>query len=235
MSNATAPSQLIGIPACLKWLFSPPRWPARLLVGSLWGCATLLILPIPFMAGYAQRVIRSSMADPQAPPPPWDHMGRLYLDGLRSLLVLLAHWCPVGLVVWALFQLLGTAGVALGEPSDGNPLPGLILVAAFAILWLPFAAFAMYVLTAVIRLAATDRLGAAFEPRAILLLMRHNLGNYLSMYVVLLITSVVSQLGPCLCCVGLFPMAYWSQISLWRALGLIAAYDRTGLGTRASA
>ncbi len=231
MNQPAAPSRLINIPACLNWLFSAPKWPSRLLVGSLWALATLLILPIPFVAGYAQRVIRSSWADPDAPPPAWKQVGRLYVDGLRMLLVLAAHWIPVGILVWACLRLLAAVGITLGEPSDNNPLPGLILLASLAALCLPFTAYAFYVLTATVRLAVAGRLGAAFEPRANLMLLRHNLGNYLMMYVVLLITSILSQLGPCLCCVGILPVTYWSQVSLWRALGLIAAYDRTALGT----
>jgi hypothetical protein len=225
MPRSAASPRHISIPACLKWLFSDPRWPSNLAIGSLWTLASLLILPMPVLWGYGFRVEAATVANPDAPPPRWCGLGRLYLDGLKVFLVLVAHWGPVALCVWAAIGILGTIGVRLPEPGDESPWLGVLLLVVIGLVSWPFLCVAFYVLTASARLAVTGRLAAAFEPRVIVQLMRRNITNYALSFLVLLVTSMVAQFGPCLCCIGIFPVGFWSQVCLCRALGLIVAYD----------
>ena len=55
--------------------------------------------------------------------------------------------------------------------------------------------------------------------REILAFMRANLGNYLISLVIYLIASFLSQFGIVLCCVGIFPAAFWGYMVLAVAIG----------------
>jgi len=58
-----------------------------------------------------------------------------------------------------------------------------------------------------------------FAWREVLGFIQANLGNYLLTLVIYLLASFLSQLGMVLCCVGIFPAAFWGYMVLAAALG----------------
>jgi hypothetical protein len=61
--------------------------------------------------------------------------------------------------------------------------------------------------------------GDGFAAREVLGFIRANVGNYLIALVIYLLASFLSQFGILLCCVGIFPAAFWSYMVLAVALG----------------
>ena len=55
--------------------------------------------------------------------------------------------------------------------------------------------------------------------REILAFIRANLGNYALALVIYLVASFLSQFGMILCCVGIFPLAFWAYLVLAYGLG----------------
>jgi len=80
-------------------------------------------------------------------------------------------------------------------------------------------ALAVYLPAALARAALRGTVADGFAWREILGFIKANLGNYLLSLVIYLLASFVSQFGIVLCCVGLFPAAFWSYMVLAVALG----------------
>jgi hypothetical protein len=75
------------------------------------------------------------------------------------------------------------------------------------------------------RAVALERLGAGFEVGQNLDFFRRNSHNYVRLVGVVMVASVLIQLSPILCCIGLFPAGFWVQCTLNHTLGRILALD----------
>jgi hypothetical protein len=80
-------------------------------------------------------------------------------------------------------------------------------------------ALVVYLPAALARAALRGTVADGFAWREILAFITANLGNYLLSLVIYLLASFVSQFGIILCCVGLFPAAFWGHMVLAVALG----------------
>jgi hypothetical protein len=68
-----------------------------------------------------------------------------------------------------------------------------------------------------------------FAWREIFAFIRANLGNYFLSLVIYLLASFVAQFGVILCCVGLFPAAFWSYLVLAAGLGQTVRLNPTSV------
>ena len=62
-------------------------------------------------------------------------------------------------------------------------------------------------------------MGAGLEWRENVAFIKANLANYALALVSYLVAAFVAQFGVLLCCVGVFPAAFWSYLVLAMALG----------------
>jgi hypothetical protein len=99
------------------------------------------------------------------------------------------------------------------------------MMGAYALAGLMMLVAMVYVPAALLRFVLYDRVSAAFEPREVVGIIRRNLGNYLLALVLYLVTNFASQLGVVLCCVGVFPLGFWSVCILAWGLGEVARRD----------
>jgi hypothetical protein len=98
-------------------------------------------------------------------------------------------------------------------------LSGLALVAVYGFGMLVSLAVALYVPSALARAAMHGSIGEGFAWRENVAFIRANLGNYLLSLVIYLVAGFAAQFGALLCCVGLFPAAFWSYMVAAAALG----------------
>ena len=70
-----------------------------------------------------------------------------------------------------------------------------------------------------------DRVSAAFEVREVVGIIQRNLGSYLLALVLYFVANMASQIGVVLCCVGVFPLGFWSFCILAWGLGEVARRD----------
>jgi hypothetical protein len=194
-----------------------PDWIRKILIGGAFTLACAVLVGIPFVFGYASRTFRNVASGAARPLPEWDDLGGLFQEGLRLTLVYLAH----ALGVAAVFVLLAAvllapifmASSAPGRPSDALGLVGaigmLLLYASVAVVAL---ALAVYLPAGLARASLSGRAGTAFEWRENLAFIRDNLTNYALALVAYLVASFLSQFGFLLCCIGVFPAAFWSHL-----------------------
>jgi hypothetical protein len=87
----------------------------------------------------------------------------------------------------------------------------------------------LYVPAALARTALRGTMADGFDWRAVVDFIRANLGNYLLSIVVYLAASLLAQFGFLLCCVGVFPAAFWSYMVFGVALGETIRLNPTSL------
>jgi hypothetical protein len=92
-------------------------------------------------------------------------------------------------------------------------------VAGYGLVMLASLALAVYLPAALARTALRGTVADGFAWREILGFIAANLGNYLITLVIYLLASFLAQFGFLLCCVGIFPAAFWGYMVLAVALG----------------
>jgi hypothetical protein len=218
-----------------RFVFDDPDWVRKMLLGGLFTALVLLIVGLFYVAGYTVRLVRRSARGETRPLPDWDDMGGLFGEGVPAIGAYLAHVLPLVLVP---FLVLAAGAVALGglsslgdrsaeAASAMGGLFSLFILIFYAVFAAASLALMFYFPAALVRLALLGRFGAAFEWRENVAFIRRNFSGYLLAIGFYLIASFVTHFGVLLCCVGVFPVLFWSVCVLGYALGQVARGDAT--------
>jgi hypothetical protein len=223
-SAAPAPTGTVDFGRSFTFVTEDPEWVKKILIGGLFAIACLLLVGVPFVLGYFSRTLRNVVAGEPRPMPEWEDLGGLFSEGLRLTAVYLLY--TLGIVaVLAAFGCVLALPLTLLSGSGGQPsealglLGGLGIVALYGVLMLVSLALAVYLPAALARSALRGTVADGFAWREVLGFIQANLGNYLLTLVIYLLASFLSQLGMVLCCVGIFPAAFWGYMVLAAALG----------------
>jgi Protein of unknown function (DUF4013) len=221
---APVQSRTIDFGRAFSFVPEDPDWIRKILIGGAFTLACAVLVGIPFVLGYSSRTFRNVASGAQRPLPEWDDLGGIFEDGLRLALVYFAH--ALGLiVVFAVFAAVLLAPMFMatnmpGRTSDALGFAaGLGILLLYALVAVVSLALAIYLPAALARASLSGRAGSAFEWRENLAFIRDNLVNYALALVSYLVASFLSQFGFLLCCVGVFPAAFWSHLVLAAALG----------------
>lgn len=224
---APSPSGTIDFGRCFTFITEDPAWVTKVLMGGLFMLLSVVLVGIPFVLGYWGRTLKNVAAGQRNPLPEWDDMGGLFSDGLRLVGVYLVYALGLALAMGALSCILMAPFIALGSAGglDDGPealfaaLGGLGILLFYVVVFVVAIAGAVYLPAAMTRAALRDSFSEGFAWREILAFMRANLGNYALALVVYLVANFLSQFGAILCCIGIFPAAFWAYEVLAYALG----------------
>lgn len=223
-TTAPAPTGSVDFGRSFTFVTEDPEWIKKILIGGVFTLACALLVGIPFVLGYFSRTLRNVVAGEPRPMPEWDDLGGLFNEGLRLTAVYLLYSLgavvvlalPVGALVLPAVALSGAGR----EPSEGLAALGALgIVAVYGVILLVSLALAVYLPAALARSALRGTVGDGFAWREIFAFIRANLANYLISLVIYLLASFLAQFGILLCCVGIFPAAFWGYMVLAVALG----------------
>ena len=216
-----------------RFFFEDPEWVKKALLGGLFCLLGIFIVGSLFVAGYLIRMIRRVARSEPRPLPEWDDLGEMFGDGVRAAGVYLVYMLPLVLV--PLFLVVASAVVFGGAASLSErfeavadamgALLSLVVFGLYALFMVAMLALSFYLPSALVRLALLGRFGAALEWRENVDFIRRNLGPYVLALVFYLVASFVAQFGVLLCCVGVFPVTFWSLAVLAYGLGHVARGD----------
>ena len=218
-----APHGSIDFGRSFTFVGEDPEWLKKVLIGGAFMLACTILVGLPFVLGYFSRTLRNVAAGTSPALPEWDDLGSIFEEGLRLTAVYLA--CTLGvLVVLGVFAAGLLLPVFLASGSGGphgalDALGALGIVAFYAIAILVSFAMALYLPAGLTRAALRGNIGDAFAWRENLAFIKTNLANYALALVSYLLAAFVAQFGFLLCCVGVFPAAFWSYLVLASALG----------------
>jgi hypothetical protein len=201
-----------------------PEWVKKILIGGVFTLACTFLVGVPFVLGYFSRTLRNVVAGEPRPMPEWDDLGGIFNEGLRLTAVYLLYTLAIIAALLALGAVVMLPALALSggrhHPSEVlGLLGGLGIVGVYGLIMAGSLALAVYLPAALARAALRGTVGDGFAWRDILGFISANLGNYLISLVIYLIASFLSQFGLILCCVGIFPAAFWGYMVLAVALG----------------
>jgi hypothetical protein len=225
MSTASpAPTGSVDFGRSFTFVTEDPEWVKKILIGGVFTLACALLVGVPFVLGYFSRTLRNVVAGAPRPMPEWDDLGGIFNEGLRLTAVYLLYSLAVGAVVAALGCVTVLPVMALsGGGSDPAEVLGLLgglgIVGLCGLVMVVSLALAVYLPAALARSALRGTVADGFAWREILAFIQANLGNYLISLVIYLLASFLSQFGIILCCVGIFPAAFWAYMVLAVALG----------------
>jgi hypothetical protein len=226
MSTAAPVSQgSVDFGRSFTFVTEDPDWIKKILIGGVFTLACAVLVGIPFVLGYFSRTLRNVVAGEPRPMPEWDDLGAIFNEGLHLTAVYLIYTvgtvailAVLGFVVFAPVMVLSGGGPRDFGDAVGV-LGGLGAVALYGLVMLVSLALAVYMPAALARAAMRGTVADGFAWREILRFITGNLANYLITLVIYLLASFVAQFGFLLCCVGVFPAAFWSYMVLAVALG----------------
>lgn len=244
----SAQSAITPLQRLLRFPFQTPEWQNRFLIGSALLLASFVIpiLPWFFVVGYTLQVMRQTLAGEAPFLPAWDDWGKLGKDGLVGALIALVYLLP-GMLVFFGGYFVYTAmivGMPFFEPSEAM-LAGTMLT-AMALFFVAIAIGSLLVIlgwipipAATARYATTDRVGAAFELRAVWRLLREHgwptfaawvvLGGLVFIFYAVLLVLSYTIVFLCFTPFLLAPLVFYMSVV---GAGLFGEVYGSGLGVR---
>jgi hypothetical protein len=222
-----SPSGSIDIGRIFGFVIEDPEWVKKVLIGAAFTLASSFIIGIFFVMGYWVRLVRNVAAGVARPLPTWDDLGGIFKDGLTAAGVAFVHAFGILFVLGAIGCAGGMmiAGLSGGggrrNPADeilaamgGLGIAGLYLALIVLMLLLQ-----LYLPAALTRVALRGDFATGFDWRANFEFIKANVANYLLSVVFYFVASFAAQFGVILCCVGVFPLAFWAYLVLGYGLG----------------
>ena len=221
------PSDTLDFGRCFTFITEDPDWLTKVLAGGLFTLLSVVLVGIPFLLGYWGRTLRNVAAGQPRPLPEWDDLGGIFSDGLRLLGVYLVYTLGLTMGIAALSCVFVAPLVVLGNAGNLDDGPGALVGALGGLGTLLFGAVMVivglaalvYLPAAMARAALRESFAEGFAWREVTAFIQANLGNYALALVAYILASFLSQFGVILCCVGIFPAAFWSYEILAYGLG----------------
>jgi hypothetical protein len=237
MASATpGPTGGVDFGRCFSFVTEDPEWLKKVLIGGVFVLLSVLLVGIPFVLGYFGRTLRNVAQGVARPLPTWDDLGELFGEGLRLAAVYLVYGLAMAVVMGVIGAILLLPFIAMAggrlehdQSAAFGALGGLGLVGFYGLVMLASLALAVYLPAALVRAAMRGTVADGFAWREIFAFIRANLGNYFLSLVIYLLASFVAQFGVILCCVGLFPAAFWSYLVLAAGLGQTVRLNPTSV------
>ncbi len=235
MATASSrPAGTLDFGRAFSFVPQDPEWIKKVLIGGGFTLLSALLVGIPFVFGYFSRTLRNVSEGSARPLPEWTDLGGIFNEGLRLAGVYLVYAFGAAVVAMIPGCLLMAPAVLLSGSRRGSEamagLSALGIVAFYGLVMLASLALMVYLPAALARAALRGSFAAGFDWRANVEFIRQNLGNYLLSLVVYLVASVAAQFGVLLCCVGVFPVAFWAYLALAQALGETVRLNPTSVG-----
>ncbi|HSD28569.1 MAG TPA: DUF4013 domain-containing protein [Vicinamibacteria bacterium] len=220
---APAPQGSLDFGRSFTFVSEDPDWLKKVLIGGVFTLACSVLVGVPFVLGYFSRMLRNVVAGEPRPMPEWDDLGGIFNDGLHLTAVYFLYTLGIVAVFAALGCVVMLPAMALSGNRDLSEafsvLGGLGIVALYGLVMLVSLVLAIYLPAAIARSALRGTVADGFAWREVLGFITANVGNYLITLVIYVLASFLAQFGLLLCCVGVFPAAFWSHMVLAVALG----------------
>jgi len=140
-----------------------------ILIGGVLSLLSVFFVPVLFVFGYLVRVIRAVSDGDDEEPPVFDEWGDLLVEGLVAFLIALVYslvpLVVIGLAAASFVLPASVVTTAVGEPTPGIAVGGLLLALVVVVVTVVVSLGAAYLLpAAVAAYAVSGRVGAAFSP-----------------------------------------------------------------------
>jgi hypothetical protein len=201
-----------------SFTFDDPDWVKKVLLGGV-----ISLVPILNFAasGYSLQVTKRVLNNDPRPLPEWDDIGGKWVKGLLVAVIGFVYALPLTLmncILQVVTQTLARSNSSSSSDQMGTAV--IVLTSCLGCLMFLYGIFMGFVLPAAIgNYAAKDQLGAAFRFGEILSLVQKNLGTYLLVLVIEIISGLVAVLGIIACIIGVAFTGFWAVLVTGHATG----------------
>ncbi len=227
------PSPAFDFAQGFRFTFEDPEWIKKMLWGGAGTVAALLLIGLPLVTGYVMRLTRNTARGEPRPLPSWDDFGGIFAEGIPGAIVGFVYVAVLIVVpIGGLFAVVAMVGgvSALGDSDAASAIAGVLgvmgMLLFYALLFIAVIVMCVILPAAVTRVAMTGRMGAGFELGEVWSFIRRNPGNYALALVLYLLANLISQFGWVLCCIGIFPVTFWSYCVLGWGMGEVVRLDQ---------
>ncbi|MBN2258621.1 MAG: DUF4013 domain-containing protein [Anaerolineaceae bacterium] len=203
-------STTIDLKQALKFPFSDEHWVQKFLVCILLGIASFMIpfIPLVFLSGYYYRISRRIIAgDGVTALPDWDEWGKLFVDGIKYLGIVLVYLIPFILSILFMCLVMSLPMLSALNPSDNwngygadpqmmrTMLSMLALYPMIGLMLLISLVTGLFLPPALMHMVGQDTFGAGFHFSAWWKVFRSNLGGFLLSYLILFTMVTLLYIG----------------------------------------
>lgn len=200
----------------LKFPLEDEDWPVKIAIGSL-----VTLIPVVGWIGslgYQVSVARNVIRGSARPLPGSDDLGQVFTDGVMAGLAGLLYVLPVA-PFWCVMAVL--SGIADGSSAGDFALACLSVGAAVVSIVYGIPAAAMYWI-GVMRYTQSGDFSEFTQFRALFREARANIGTLVTVFLYyLLLSLILAVISPLavITCVGIFVLAFYSQITSGHLIG----------------
>ncbi|WP_243637752.1 DUF4013 domain-containing protein [Natrarchaeobius oligotrophus] len=202
-----------------------------MIIGSVLGLLSFLLIPAFFVAGYLVRVLETTV-DGADEPPEFEEWGDLFVKGLVATVISIVYsFVPFVIYMVVVFTLVGAGGVIGGD--GGGVLAGLGFVTMLT--FIPLMLVIYYVVPAALtNYAHTGSINGAFDfgvIKSVVLSFEYLLAVLLPIVIAVIAWVVMALLTMTIVGIVLVPVVYfYSYVAICRMFGL--AFAKTSPTTR---
>ena len=193
------------------FVFDDPRWLSKIGLGGLFVLLGFIVVGIPFLFGYAARLIRNVIAGVPQPLPEWDDLGEFFGEGLILFCVGLIYFLPVSIL--SIASGIGSTIVSAADQPALRDIGGGIFGCASCVISFVSLAVSLVFPAALLMVITTRRFGAAFDFNAIFAFIRANAANYIIATLIEIVAWIFSYTGLVLFCVGIVFTQFWALVA----------------------
>lgn len=213
-----------------SYVFDDEQWIQVILIGGLLLFVGLVIPVIGWLAvsflviGFTMEIARNVAMGSPRPLARWSNLGDLIVKGFYGWLIQLIYMLPVALLglIFACVMLVTAIGAGDNEEvllATVLPLTAcltpLIIVLSLILQPISLAAWARYL--------QTGSLGAALRFGEVFAMVRANLGTWVVLWLLMILCSIVAQLGSIALVVGALFTTIYAQAVFGHLLGQVLA------------
>jgi hypothetical protein len=192
--------------------FRDPDWVVKFLVGAVFVLLSVVLVGIPFLAGYMVEIVRRVAAGETEPLPAWENLGEKFGRGLVLAAIFIVYSLP--------YLVLSACAFLAGFGDNG----GIRLIGTVVnCLGLLYSLFLTAISPAIIaRFAAVGTFSSGFQIDALIDFAQRRLGDYVLVVVLTLVASVIGGLGLLICGVGVLFTSFYSTLIVGHLVGQLA-------------
>lgn len=208
------PVEDLQISRAFTYFADDPRWPVKVIIGSLFVLASVLIFPYFLVLGYQLEIVRNVARGEDCVLPEWVDLRGKFVEGASMFLIGLVYAAPL-IVVMAAVTALGILAGGTGSPARG--FLNLLAVVGFLIGWLVVVVYAVALRLASPAIAGTfaktASIRSTLQPGVIIGLITSDLKAYLLVLLLtVVVTSTIAFIGVLAFCIGVFLTTFYAAL-----------------------
>lgn len=217
----------MDIGSAFTFMFDDEEWVKKIAIGGaialvaamLSSIVIGIVLTLP-LYGYMVQVLKNVRDRQTHPLPEWSDWEGLFKSGLSVIAIYIVYNIPV-IIILCGGGIVLSVGSGAGSEVNSNAI-GALFYCLLCLLMLILTICNLFVPAAIIRYAQFDTIGAAFQFREIFSFIKENIGDYIIVFLLIWVASLIANFGLILCFVGVFFTMFWSILVTANLYGQLA-------------